>query len=67
MIKATEVRELMNRYGAERVPFLFAVDFELEKGIFELNPLEILSLASLMTFLIINFLIIFFLGIIRNS
>ncbi|PKO96967.1 MAG: aminodeoxychorismate synthase component I [Bacteroidetes bacterium HGW-Bacteroidetes-7] len=40
MIKATEVRELMNRYGAERVPFLFAVDFELEKGIFELNPLE---------------------------
>ena len=40
MIKATELRELMNRYGAERIPFLFAVDFELEKGIFELNPLE---------------------------
>jgi para-aminobenzoate synthetase component 1 len=44
MIKAGEVRELMNRYGSEKVPFLFAVDFELEMGIFELNPLESKSL-----------------------
>jgi para-aminobenzoate synthetase component 1 len=44
MIKAGEVRELMNRYGSEKVPFLFAIDFELEKGIFELNPLESKSL-----------------------
>ena len=40
MIKASEVRELMNRYGSEKVPFLFAIDFELERGIFEMNPLE---------------------------
>jgi para-aminobenzoate synthetase component 1 len=44
MIKAGEVRELMNRYGSEKVPFLFAIDFELEKGIFELKPLESKSL-----------------------
>lgn len=40
MIKASEVREMMNRYGKEGTPFLFAVDFEMENGIFELNPVE---------------------------
>ena len=37
---ATEVREQINKVGAEHRPFLFAVDFELQNGFFIVDPLE---------------------------
>lgn len=40
MIAAADVREKMNRYGADGTPFLFAFDFEMERGLFEPNPLD---------------------------
>ncbi len=39
-ISAYEVRELMNRAGSNFRPFLFAVDYELERGIFVEDPLN---------------------------
>lgn len=38
--KAWNVCHEMNRCGKERKPFLFGVDFEIEKGFFVENPLE---------------------------
>ncbi len=35
-----QVKQLMNEFGSKREPFLFAVDFDLEKGVFIENPLE---------------------------
>lgn len=38
-LRSEIVESMMNRAGAKRVPFLFGVDFELEKGFFIENPL----------------------------
>lgn len=37
--KCFEIEYLMNRAGAERVPFLFGLDFEMEDGFFLKNPM----------------------------
>jgi para-aminobenzoate synthetase component 1 len=37
---AEEVQSLMNHYGAMRVPFLFGVDYELQKGFVITEPLQ---------------------------
>lgn len=37
---AQEVRVKMNSYGQEHKPFLFAVDYEMNNGLFVPNPLE---------------------------
>ncbi|OFY43572.1 MAG: aminodeoxychorismate synthase component I [Bacteroidetes bacterium GWF2_40_14] len=39
-ISAYEVRELMNSSGSNYRPFLFAVDYELERGIFVEEPMN---------------------------
>ena len=39
-INSQVVREKMNKAGKERQPFLFAVDFEMESGLFLDNPLN---------------------------
>ena len=39
-INSQVVREKMNKAGKERQPFLFAVDFEMESGLFVDNPLN---------------------------
>ncbi|MDU1889807.1 MAG: aminodeoxychorismate synthase component I [Dysgonomonas sp.] len=35
-----EIKDLMNIYGKERKPFLFAINFEMTEGFFIDNPLE---------------------------
>ena len=42
---AGRVRELMNRCGARRRPFLFAVNFEMTEGLFAENPLACSSVG----------------------
>ncbi|MFY9161049.1 MAG: aminodeoxychorismate synthase component I [Paludibacteraceae bacterium] len=37
---AKQVKKLMNECGKKREPFLFAVDFDLQEGVFIKNPLE---------------------------
>ena len=37
---AEQVKQLMNEFGRDRKPFLFAIDFNLEKGVFIDNPLK---------------------------
>lgn len=39
-LPSKEVRELMNKAGGEARPFLFAVDYEMERGLFTENPLK---------------------------
>lgn len=38
MIKAEQIRSLMNEFGKLRKPFLFAIDYNLRNGIFIDNP-----------------------------
>lgn len=40
MIKASEVQYLMNKGARDKIPFLFAIDYELENGFLIKNPLE---------------------------
>ena len=37
--KCSEIESMMNWAGAERVPFLFGLDFEIEDGFFIENPM----------------------------
>ena len=39
MAGVSEVKEMMNRYGAQRKPFLFGFDFELKNAFFVTDPL----------------------------
>ncbi|MDH6535320.1 aminodeoxychorismate synthase component I [Parabacteroides sp. 52] len=39
-MKAQEIQTLMNAYGKSQIPFLFAVTFEKDKGIFIEQPME---------------------------
>lgn len=39
-MKAIEVEKNMNECGKRRIPFLFAVDFDMKKGVFVENPLK---------------------------
>lgn len=39
-LSISELKKKMNESGANRIPFLFAVDFELTEGIFTENPKE---------------------------
>lgn len=39
-MKASDIKLRMNACGASKTPFLFAVDFDLEKGIFIENPMQ---------------------------
>lgn len=40
MISADILRDKMNEYGAQKIPFIFIVDFELSNGIFIEYPME---------------------------
>lgn len=37
-LKVEEIKSLMNEYGKTKEPFLFAIDYEMQKGIFCKNP-----------------------------